>query len=333
MPRCMHLCLPPPLADEMSERHLIAGLIIAGLVHAAAQSSPQFTFVQRHARAQCRSNDLYLKTASNAQACAAACAAESDCRFFTFTSSGDCHQELTLSATCPEGWDNDDSITFYELQAIWMGCMEPRAANYNSQATIDNGSCAESDACVSRSSSGVCDTCRELRHGCDVGNHGYRHPFFDTVQAQYLGEHLPRSASRAGHGHAKVIDGDLSDWRDHDPLLVYQDVGFAKADGEEVVFESSMASGQWFGLSDFSATWMLAWNDAWLYMALDVRDDKTFAGMQPPDPSQCWAFHTGLQLAFEVGGPSAAVPDVVQARWSSPPLLLLARPLLLSLPS
>ena len=36
------------------------------------------------------------------------------------------------------------------------------------------------------------------------------------------------------HGNAKVIDGDLEDWRNHDPAMVYHDVAFAKANGEEV---------------------------------------------------------------------------------------------------
>ena len=97
--------------------------------------------------------------------------------------------------------------------------------------------------------------------------------------------------------------GDLDDWQDHDPSLVYKDVAFARADGVEVVFESSGA-GKWYGEPDFSARWMLAWNDAWLYLALDVRDDKTFVGSaeQQERADACWSFTTGLQLGFEVGG-------------------------------
>ena len=267
-----------------------------------------FTFTQRRAHAQCGSNDLRIGGFSTLQRCAEACAATRSCRFFTFAphshANGDCYQEYTLQATCPEGWDyTDRNYSFYELNASWMGCTEPRAANFRSEATVDDGSCQEADPCVTREVDGSCATCIG-RHGCDVGNHGYRNPNYDKVYAQYLGPHLKRSAGRKGHGHAKVIDGDLDDWLGHDPSLVYRDVAFAKPNGEEVIFESS-AGGKWFGDSDFSAKWMVAYNDAWLYLAFDVSDDKTFVGSlkSQADASgadACWSYRTGLQLGFEV---------------------------------
>jgi len=279
-----------------------------------------FTYTQRRAHAQCSSNDLRLGDFKSLGQCAEACALSASCRFFIYQAlSGDCYQEYTLQASCLEGWDySDTAFTFYELEDLQsMGCTEPRAPNFNSRATLDNGSCEAADPCVSRQVDGRCSTCTHLRHGCDVGNHGYRNPTHDTVYAQYLGPHLKRSAERKGHGNAKVIDGDLEDWRGHDPSLVYRDVAFAKADGEEVVFEPS-GGGQWFGESDFSAGWMAAWNDAWLYLALDVSDDKVLVGTVEEQQSSggsdgCWSFKSGLQLGFEVGGPSATVPQLVQA--------------------
>ena len=107
------------------------------------------------------------------------------------------HGLLTLFsrlAPCCTGWIPAPAYNFYELHGNWMGCTEPRAANYNSIAVIDDQSCQESDTCVSRQPDGSCSTCIG-RHGCSAGNIGYRHPAHDTVYAQYLGPHVSRGAT------------------------------------------------------------------------------------------------------------------------------------------
>jgi hypothetical protein len=66
---------------------------------------------------------------------------------------------------------------------------------------------------------------------------------------------------------------------------------------------------------------MLAWNDAWFYIAIEARDDATVGGeVAPPLDARgagCTAYRTGLQLGFEVGGPAAPVPGLVQAARSA----------------
>ena len=66
---------------------------------------------------------------------------------------------------------------------------------------------------------------------------------------------------------------------------------------------------------------MVAYNDAWLYLAFDVQDDKTFVGSAVEQASAggadgCWSYRTGLQIGFEIGGQMAPVPGLVQAERS-----------------
>ena len=130
----------------------------------------------------------------------------------------------------PEEFEEDE-FDFYELKAAWIGCMEPRASNYNSAATIDDNSCTESDTCAHRRGDGTCPNC--IAEGqCAAGtNDGYRNRDHDTVWA-----------SKVAKGSIQV-DGDLSDWMNHmHGDRCYTDVAFARADGEEVIFEAYAGS-------------------------------------------------------------------------------------------
>ena len=200
--------------------------------------------------AECKSPDRWLgpdgdptHKVATVEECAAACAAAKDCRFFIYgsggTKAGDCYVEFTKKRTCPEEFEEDE-FDFYELKAAWIGCMEPRASNYNSAATIDDNSCTESDTCAHRRGDGTCPNC--IAEGqCAAGtNDGYRNRDHDTVWA-----------SKVAKGSIK-IDGDLSDWMNHmHGDRCYTDVAFARADGEEVIFEA-YAGGSWYA-AQFSA--------------------------------------------------------------------------------
>ena len=104
------------------------------------------------------------------------------------------------------------------------------------------------------------------------------------------------------------MDGDLSDWSFHSPDRCYTDVPFAKLDGTEVVFETH-GTGKYYGPKDFSIKWMLAWDGTYLYMAAKVTDDRLQTS------NNC--YENGLQMAFEVGGPEAKQPFMLQAERSA----------------
>ena len=92
---------------------------------------------------ECSSPDVDFGAVDSAAACAQRCAAARDCRFFIFGTGsklGDCYGEFTMSDTCEEGWEIDD-FDFYALRAPWVGCTQKFAANYNSAATADDGTC------------------------------------------------------------------------------------------------------------------------------------------------------------------------------------------------
>jgi hypothetical protein len=273
-----------------------------------------------HAGVECKSADKWYGKTTSAAECAQVCGAAKDCRFFTFGTSGsklgDCYRENTRSADCPEGWEVD-SFDFYELQAPWVGCTEPRARNYDPQATADSGTCEEWDACASGrrewgGSSGWVGDCQQWRgwcnHPCESGNAGYRNKKNDTVYA-----------ARVPPGSV-TIDGDLREWATQDPRWRYSDVPFASISGDEVVFETRWG-GKWFGPQDFSTSWMLRWDDDHLYIALEVIDDTFNVGVRDQTHLRTYCWQTGLQLGFEVGGPSAPTgsaggPGILQARRS-----------------
>ena len=251
-------------------------------------------------------------------ACADKCAEKKNCRFFIFgtsgTKAGDCYSEKTKSASCPEGWEVDQ-FDFYELQAPWVGCTEPHARNYDSKATVDGGMCEEWDACAETppgrrewSSSGWVGDCLKWRSRCkkpcDQGNDGYRNKDFDTV---YAGKALPAAIQ---------VDGDLRDWREHDPRWQYTDVAFANTAGDEVVFETQRG-GKWYGPTDFSTSWMMRWDENFLYLALDVIDDTFTVGEKGGNLGRTFCWKTGLQLGFEVGGPGSHHPGALQAERSA----------------
>ena len=132
-------------------------------------------------------------------------AAAKDCRFFIYgsggTKAGDCYVEFTKKRTCPEEFEEDE-FDFYELKAAWIGCMEPRASNYNSAATIDDNSCTESDTCAYRRGDGTCPNC--IAEGQRRGHE------------RRLPQPRPRHGVGVEGGEGLIkIDGDLSDWMNH----------------------------------------------------------------------------------------------------------------------
>ena len=310
-----------------SQLALLASL--AALIR--ADDAHTFEIVKKGA--ECKSPDRWLgpdgdptHKVATVEECAAACAAAKDCRFFIYgsggTKAGDCYVEFTKKRTCPEEFEEDE-FDFYELKAAWIGCMEPRASNYNSAATIDDNSCTESDTCAHRRGDGTCPNC--IAEGqCAAGtNDGYRNRDHDTVWA-----------SKVAKGSIQV-DGDLSDWMNHmHGDRCYTDVAFARADGEEVIFEA-YAGGSWYaaqfgaqfgaqfserssilryGPGDFSTKWMTAWDDDYFYLAIDVTDDVMRVGRL--------CYEQGLQVAFEVGGPASkdggtSMAGMLQAKRSS----------------
>ena len=194
-----------------------------------------YTFELVHAGVECQSDDhRYGGTFESAAACADACAAAGDCRFFIFGTAGskrgDCYVEHTASAACDEGWEVD-TFDFYELKgAKWIGCTESRARNYDPQARVDNGMCEEWDACAEGrrpwADGGWMGSCQKWRNWCeapcDSGNVGYRNRDFDQVHA-----------AKAAFGDV-TVDGDLREWATHDARWRYNDVAFASAAGDEV---------------------------------------------------------------------------------------------------
>ena len=248
---------------------MVTRLLALALValHAAPTAGDNASYVVRHADAECRARDkvLALRGATNltVDECAMACADEvaPPCRYFIAGKSwkaGRCFAEYTASADCPEGWETD-LYDFYEscpAGSCVRGCTEPLAPNYVPSATEDDGSCIEADTCARKAPDGKsCASC--VPKPCDKGDHGWRNPVNDTIYAVRL---------PAGH---VTLDGDLREWTYHPHAYVYSDLAFADADGREVVFEKH-AGGRWFGPADFSVRAKLGWDEAHLYLALDV---------------------------------------------------------------
>ena len=142
---------------------------------------------------------------SSAEECAKKCIEKKNCAFFIFgtnsTKKGDCYVEHTDGKGCVEGWEKD-WFDFYRAKAPWIGCTDKQALNYNSAATIDDGSCAEFNTCVEPApfNTGTCDEWRKwCKQPCkpETGNLGYRNKENDTVKA-----------TRVAVGDI-TVDGDL----------------------------------------------------------------------------------------------------------------------------
>jgi len=242
---------------------------------------------------ECNSDDHWYGKKDTVEECQKSCADARDCHFFIYgwngTKKGDCYRENTEDAVCVEGWE-EDSFDFYELVAPWIGCTEPKAVNYNKDAKINSG-CTEFDACVEDiprdrrpplAPAGQCNQWRSwCQQPCKAGNEGYRNKEHDTVYA-----------SRVEKGKIRV-DGDLREWATHSHDRCYKDVAFADRFGDEVIFETQLG-GKYFGAEDFSISWMMAWDEDYLYLAADVADDVSRVS------GTC--YQNGLQAAFEVGG-------------------------------
>lgn len=154
-------------------------------------------------QSECNSNDLWLGKRS-LKSCAEECARRRDCRFFIHGKEGtkldDCYVEYTVGRKCPEGWE-EDAFDFWEIGAPWIGCTEPRATNYDSKATLDDGSCKDASVCAAPGNAEL-GTCRDcVDDGCEAGtNNGYKNRDHDVVYA-----------SRVPTGSIKV-DGELDEW-------------------------------------------------------------------------------------------------------------------------
>lgn len=187
--------------------------------------------------AECSSGNIPLGPKTSLQECADACFAAPTCNFFvsgTGSEQGHCHQEVTNSSRCPEGFLVNDAYDFYALTRVGTrGCTDARASNYDPAATDDDGSCKGADTCVARTASGACANCVAEKQ-CTSGNEGYRNAQFDTIYA-----------TRVPDGTI-VIDGSLRDWSGHTTEHCYRDVAFATESGDEVVFEAH-DGGVWFG--------------------------------------------------------------------------------------
>ena len=254
--------------------------------------------------AECTSNDAMLGTDMTLSDCAQKCIDTPGCLFFIYGTgfkAGRCYWEYTATEACSEGFEVDN-YDFYRIacenEAVdcRKGCTEPRASNFDSTAAADDGSCISDPACAVAPLSNPtrCTTCSEDKKTGTCVNGPYRSYKYDEVKASRVPD------------DAIVIDGDLRDWRDHVNAArnhgdrCYVDVPFAREDdvdhtpGAEIVFETH-AGGKYFGKSDFSARWMLAWDTTYFYLAAEVTDDV----LQTSD--QC--FKNGMQVAFEVGGP------------------------------
>jgi len=256
---------------------------------------------------ECSSADESLGMAPDLDACARKCAATAGCKYFIFGKGfkqGRCFWEHTTTPDCEEGWEMDE-YDFFSIRcgggaACPRGCTDARADNYNSLAIEDDGSCESHSGCYSeaiKKRPQACTSCElEMLSGSCSGGHPYRNKANDTVYASRV------------RNDALTIDGDLSDWGGHAASRCYTDVPFAAMNTKnEVVFEMHNGA-KYFGPSDFSISWMMAWDDTYLYLAAKVKDDVLQTS------NTC--YENGLQVAFEVGGEQAAQPGMLQAERS-----------------
>lgn len=68
---------------------------------------------------ECSSNDYFLDYFSNVDQCTDACKKKKGCRFFIYGKRERCYWEKTQSASCPEGW-KENNYVFYELRGEEM---------------------------------------------------------------------------------------------------------------------------------------------------------------------------------------------------------------------
>ena len=81
--------------------------------------------VRLHGGGECQSPDMLLGKFQAVHECALACAGMSGCRFFIYGSgakAGSCWHELSESADCPEGYQDDD-YDFYQLTVTPSGSL------------------------------------------------------------------------------------------------------------------------------------------------------------------------------------------------------------------
>ena len=182
------------------------------------------------------------------------------------------------------------------------GCMEHGYGTYDPTADVnDPRMCKGANAChPSRieHGAGACANCQSdtLYGACDAacteencGNVGFVHPSLDRIVAR----RVEKDEIRA--------DGDLSDWASHPRSMRYEMPLFATETGDIVMYEN-YNGGIWDGRDDFWLTAMLAWDDSYLYLAIEVIDDdqKQLDDDYTRPSGQC--YNQGVQVAFEVGG-------------------------------
>lgn len=278
-------------------------------------SPPAPPWHRERAGAECASADSFLGVQPSLEECATRCKRTAGCKYFIFGSgfkSGRCFWEHTNTSDCTEGWEVDE-YDFYSItcatngEGCHSGCTERRASNFDPAANVDDGSCIGMSGCVAE----PCTSCAvEQRTGSCTNNEPYRSFKYDAVDAYHVAD------------GSLAMDGDLSDWGAHalmDPSVCYSDVPFATVDGTEVVFEvasrtmhakAAEGGGKYFGTTDFSITWMLAWDSNYLYLAAKVTDDVL--------QTSGVCYENGLQVAFEVGGPDrGGMQGVLQAERST----------------
>ena len=119
------------------ERPAGGGAIMRGRVSPA---SAKLALVRSGRECNSDDHELGAKGAfADARACAVACAARYDCRFFIFgtgSKAGACYHETTMSTTCAEGWEEDD-FDFYELP-WWVS-----SDAWSTSVALSTSSCAE----------------------------------------------------------------------------------------------------------------------------------------------------------------------------------------------
>ena len=146
--------------------------------------------------------------------------------------------------------------------------------------------------CV-RDSKNKCTKCNSCARG---KNDGWRSGAHDVIYATRVG-------GTSGSGTSSpTVDGRLDDavWRSAPLSRRYSNIPFARRDGTVVVFENEGA-GTWEGTQDFGYTAMLAHDDDYLYLALEVTDD-----VFKVDAS---CYKQGVQIGFETGGRASQAAD------------------------
>jgi hypothetical protein len=80
-------------------------------------------YVLTQSGSECQSSDTWLGWFSTVQQCADACRNGDFCRYFIYgtgSKAGNCYEEYTDAATCPEGWESDE-YDFYHAPRKFFG--------------------------------------------------------------------------------------------------------------------------------------------------------------------------------------------------------------------